>query len=58
MAAGAWKINPNAKLMLGNALLSLGGAIFNLTLHSIGASANLISGLVSSWTSIGSEVTG
>jgi len=58
MAAGAWKINPNAKLKLGDTSIDLGGAIFNLTLHSIGASANLISGLVSVFTSIGSEVTG
>ncbi len=58
MAAGAWKINPNAKLKLGNSLISLGGAIFNISLHSIGASANLISGLVSVFTSIGSECTG
>ena len=58
MAAGAWKINPNAKLKLGNTSIDLGGAIFNISLHSVGASANLISGLVSVFTSIGSEVTG
>ncbi len=57
MAAGAWKINNNAKIMLGTGSILLDG-IFQLTLHSIGASANLLSGNVSSWTSIGSEVTG
>ncbi len=58
MAAGAWKINKNAKLKLGNLSIDLGGAVFNITLHSIGASANLLSGVVSVFTSIGSEVTG
>lgn len=58
MAAGAWNINNNAKLALGDASMDLGGGVFNITLHSIGASANLLSGVVSSWTSIGSEVTG
>jgi hypothetical protein len=59
MAAGAWKINKNAKLKLGTGSITLGaGTVFNLTLHSIGASANLISGLVSVFTSIGSECTG
>jgi hypothetical protein len=58
MAAGAWKINNNAKLKLGTGSIVLSGGVFNITLHSIGASANLISGLVSVFTSIGSEVTG
>ena len=58
MAAGAWKINPNAKLKLGDTSIDLGGAVFNISLHSVGASANLISALVSVFTSIGSEVTG
>lgn len=58
MAAGAWKINKNAKLKLGRGSIVLSGGIFNLTLHSIGASANLISGLVSVFTSIGSQCTG
>lgn len=59
MAAGAWKINKNAKLKLGTGSIVLAaGNVFNLTLHSIGASANLISGLVSLYSSIGSEVTG
>ena len=58
MAAGAWKINPNAKYKIGRGLISLSGSVFNLTLHSVGASANLISGLVSIFTSIGSECTG
>lgn len=58
MAAGAWKVNPNAKLKLGNTSIDLGGAVFNLTLHSIGASANLLSGAVSVFTSIGSQCTG
>lgn len=58
MAAGAWKINKNAKLKLGTGSIVLSGSVFNITLHSIGASANLISGLVSVFTSIGSECTG
>jgi hypothetical protein len=59
MAAGAWKINKNAKLKLGTGSIQLdAGNVFNLTLHSIGASANLISGLVSVFTSIGSECAG
>lgn len=58
MAAGAWKINNNAKLKLGDTSIDLGGAIFNITLHSIGASANLLSGNVSVFTSIGSQCTG
>ena len=59
MAAGAWKINKNAKLKLGSALIDLdAGNVFNLTLHSIGASANLLSGNVSVFTSIGSQCTG
>ena len=58
MTAGAWNINNNAKLKLGDALFSLGGAAFNITLHSIGASANLLSGVVSLFTEIGSECTG
>jgi hypothetical protein len=57
MAAGAWKINKNAKLKLGQGDIIL-TSIFNLTLHSIGASANLISGVVSVFTSIGSQCTG
>ena len=58
MAAGAWKINPNAKLKLGNLSIDLGGAVFNITLHSVGASANLLVGNVSVFTSIGSNCTG
>jgi len=59
MAAGAWKINKNAKLKLGTGSIVLAAAtVFNITLHSIGASANLISGLVSVFTSIGSECAG
>ena len=58
MAAGAWKINNNAKLKLGTGSIDLDTDIFNITLHSIGASANLISGLVSIFTSIGSQCTG
>jgi len=58
MAAGAWKINNNAKLKLGDTSIDLGGASFNITLHSVGASDNLLSGVVSVFTSIGSECTG
>ena len=58
MAAGAWKINPNAKIHLGNGTFDLSGAIFNLTLQSIGASANILTGAVSIFTSLGSQVTG
>lgn len=58
MTAGAWNLSKNAKLNLGNAIFNLGGAAFNITLHSIGASANLVSGTVSVFTEIGSECTG
>ena len=58
MAAGAWKINPNAKIHLGNGDFDLASAIFNLTLQSIGASANILTGAVSIFTSLGSQVTG
>jgi hypothetical protein len=58
MAAGAWKINKNAKLKIGTGSIDLDSDTFNITLHSVGASANLISGLVSVFTSIGSECTG
>lgn len=58
MAAGAWKINTNAKQKLGVGSIVLSGGVFNLTLHSIGASANLLSANVSVFSSIGSECTG
>ena len=58
MAAGAWKINPNAKIHLGNGDFDLASAIFNLTLTSVGASDNILTGAVSIFTSLGSEVTG
>ena len=58
MAAGAWKINPNAKVHLGNGDFDLDAAVFNLTLASIGASANILTAAVSIFTSLGSQVTG
>jgi len=58
MPAGAWKINPNAKIHLGNGDFDLSGAIFNLTLQSIGASDNILTGATSIFTSLGSQVTG
>ncbi len=58
MAAGAWKINPNAKVHLGNGDFDLDTAVFNLTLQSIGASANILTAAVSIFTSLGSQVTG
>ena len=58
MAAGAWKINPNAKLKIGTSSIDLDTNIFNITLHSVGASANLLTGAVSIFTSIGSQCTG
>jgi len=58
MAAGAWKINPNAKIHLGNGDFDLASAIFNLTLQSVGASANILTAAVSIFTSLGSQVTG
>ncbi len=58
MAAGAWKINPNAKVHLGNGTFDLASAIFNLTLASIGASANILTAAISIFTSLGSQVTG
>ncbi len=58
MAAGAWKINPNAKIHLGNGDFDLDAAIFNLTLQSVGASDNILTAAVSIFTSLGSQVTG
>jgi hypothetical protein len=58
MAAGAWKINPNAKIHIGNGSIDLGNDVFNIALHSIGASANLLTGAVSIFTSVGSQCTG
>ena len=58
MAAGAWKINPNAKVHLGNGDFDLDTAVFNLTLASVGASANILTGAVSIFTSLGSQCTG
>ena len=58
MAAGPWKINKNAKLKIGTGSIDLDTDVFNLTLHSVGASANLLSGVVSVFTSIGSECAG
>jgi hypothetical protein len=59
MAAGPWKVFPYGKLRIGNGTIALdAGNIFNLTLHSIGASANLLTTAVSKWSSIGSECTG
>jgi len=58
MAAGAWKINPNAKVHLGNGDFDLDAAVFNLTLQSVGASANILTAAVSIFTSLGSQVTG
>lgn len=58
MAAGAWKVNPNAKIHLGIGTFDLASAIFNLTLQSVGASANILTGAVSIFTSLGSQVTG
>lgn len=58
MAAGAWKVNPNAKVHLGNGTFDLDAAVFNLTLASVGASANILTGAVSVFTSLGSQCTG
>lgn len=58
MAAGAWKVNPNAKVHLGNGDFDLDTAVFNLTLASVGASANILTGAISIFTSLGSQCTG
>ena len=58
MAAGAWKINPHGKLKIGTSSIDLDTHVFNIKLHSIGASANLLTLNVSVFTSIGSECTG
>lgn len=58
MAAGPWKINPNAKVHLGNGTFDLAGAVFNLTLASTAASANILTGAVSIFTSLASQCTG
>ena len=58
MAAGAWKVNPNAKVHLGNGSFDLSGAVLNMTLASVGASANILTAEISIFTSLGSQCTG
>ena len=58
MAAGAWKIFHHGKFKLGRGDISLSGGIFNLTLHSIGASDAMLGSASSVFTEIGSQVTG
>lgn len=58
MAAGPWKVFPYGKLRLGAGDINLSTDVFNLTIHKIGASANLLTTVVSEWASIGSECTG
>jgi len=63
MAAGTWKVYTRAKRALAEGGITLGSGIFRLSLHSVGASANILqvsNGGLSTFTSIGSEhsVTG
>ncbi len=58
MAAGAWKVNPNAKVHLGNGSFDLSGAVLNMTLASVGASANILTAEISIFTSLGSQCAG
>jgi hypothetical protein len=52
MAAGPWKINPNGKVHLGNGNFDLDAAVFNLTLYSVGASANILTAAVSLYSEL------
>ena len=59
MAAGTWKIYTQAKRLLGAGSITLGAGIFRMTLHSVGASANILKvsdGGISTYASIGSEI--
>ena len=59
MAAGTWKFRKRAKYNLGLGKFDLSGSIFNITLHSAGASGNLTAGAdISAFTSVGSQCTG
>lgn len=59
MAAGTWKIYTQAKRLLGEGALTLNTGVWRMTLHSIGASANILritNGGISTYGSIGSEL--
>lgn len=57
MAASAWSLFDIAKKHIGNNTYSLSATSgFNMTLHSNSASTNL-SGAITTWASIGSEIT-
>lgn len=58
MAAGAWNVFPRGKRHLGIGTFNLSNDVFNLSLHTAGASANLQGSAVSVFGSIGSESTG
>ena len=59
MAAGTWKIYTQAKRLLGEGAITLNTGVWRMTLHSIGASANILkitNGGISTYSSIGSEL--
>lgn len=58
MAASAWEMFDIAKKHIGNNNISLSATSgFNMSLHSQGASTNLSLNTITSWGSIGSEIT-
>lgn len=57
MAASAWVVFNQAKHNIGNGVIDLSAGEFRISLHSTGASANLV-GDITIKTSVGSEVTG
>ena len=58
MAASAWEMFDVAKKHIGNNTVSLSATTgYNMTLHSQTASTNLSLNTITSWGSIGSEIT-
>ena len=56
MAASAWEVFDVAKKTIGVGTMALSAAGFKMSLHSQTASTNL-SGAITAWSSIGSELT-
>ena len=57
MAAGTWTIYNEAKKYLGNGTITLGAGVFKMSLHTTGASANITNLALSTFASIGSEIS-
>jgi hypothetical protein len=57
MAASAWVLFDRAKHYIGDGTIDLSGGEFRISLHSTGASANLV-GDITIKSSVGSECTG